>query len=100
MKRSPSGDIKITLTAEDNKYKEAVDTGSGITGFTTKWMYQTLERDNGVEAMMDVEAEDATWEDQATVYTNIDKADEGKWKLTGDRRCKCRATYHSNGVRG
>ena len=50
---------------------------------------------------MDVDAEDATWKDEATVYTNIDKATEGKWKLTGGRRrCKCRARYHSNGVRG
>ena len=97
VKRSPLGDIKITLAAEDdmNKYTEVVDTGSGITGFTTKWMYKTLERDNGVKAMMDVAAEDATSKEEATVYTNIDKAEEGKWKLGGDAAndANCRATY-------
>ena len=90
VKRRPLGDIEIRLTArltaedELNKYTEAVDTGSGITGFTTKWMYQTLERDNGVAAMMDVDAKDATWKDEATVYTNIERAKAGTWKLTGD----------------
>ena len=83
VERNPSGVLKITPEHSDStaeiSYTEAVDAGYGI----NKWMYQTFERNNGVEAMMDVDAEDPTWKDEATVYTNIDKAKEGKWKLTG-----------------
>ena len=34
--------------------------------------------------MEDIDAVKATWKDEATVYTNIDRADLGTWKLSGD----------------
>ena len=47
-------------------------------------MKQTLKRDNGTEATEDVDAVLATEMDEATVYTNIDRAKAGKWKVSGD----------------
>ena len=85
VERSPNGVITITPThtAQDDmdevEYRKAVDTGYEITG----WMKQTVERDNGIEATEDVDAVLADEMDKATVYTNIDRAKAGKWKVSG-----------------
>ena len=61
---------------EDNKYTsdEPVDIGHGI----TNWIGRTLKRDNGDEDIT------ATREDEGTFYTNIMKAEPGKWKVSGN----------------
>ena len=60
---------------EDNKYTsdEPVDIGHRI----TNWIGQTLKRDNGDEDST------ASREDEGTFYTNINKAEPGRWKVSG-----------------
>ena len=83
--RSPDPDGVTTITLkggmdDTGEYSsEAVDSGHEIAG----WMGQTLKRDDGTEAMMEMEAVPAENLQEATVYTNIDAAEAGKWKVTG-----------------
>ena len=83
VERSPVGVITITLKdveADMAKFSSvAVDPGHEISG----WMGQTLTRDNRIKATEDTEAVMATDIEKATVYTNIDAAKAGKWKITG-----------------
>ena len=85
--RSPDPDGVTTITLkggmdDTGEYSsEAVDSGHEIAG----WMGQTLKRDDGIEAMMEMKAVPAENLQEATVYTNIDAAEAGKWKVTGNR---------------
>ena len=61
-----------------NEYtSEAVDTGHEING----WMGLTLKRDDSMAARTNVEAEPASFMDEVTIYTNIDEAKPGKFKV-------------------
>ena len=84
VERGPDGVTMITLKddmADMAEYSpEDVDPGHEIDG----WMGQTLTRHDGIEATEDDEAVQATIIQEATVYTNIDAAEEGKWEVTGD----------------
>ena len=89
VERSPDGVTTITLkdaTDDMDEYpSEPVDSGHAFSDRMglEHWMGQTLKRDDGMEATMEDDAIMAMVNQEATVYTNIESAESGKWKRAG-----------------